>query len=231
MKTGIIISGGWTDARLCKDVIDAYNGKKEMRGIRQAEGQERAGIIAADRGLLTCRAMGVKPDHIVGDFDSAGEESLKQYWADPDIQIRKYRPEKDQTDTQIALELALSLGWKRICILGGTGNRLDHPIGNIQILSMAAGKDAQAILIDAHNRVRLATGAVTLRRDEQWGQYVSMHAFGGKVSDLTLRGFKYPLENYTLDCDETRCVSNEIAEEEATISFTAGKLLVIESID
>lgn len=231
MKTGIIISGGWTDPRLCKDVIDAYYGKKKLRGIRGAEGKEKPGLIAADRGLLTCRAIGVKPDYIVGDFDSAGEESLKIYWDDPDIVIRKYRPEKDLTDTQIAIELALSCGWKEICVLGGTGNRLDHLIGNIQMLSLAAEKNADAILIDAHNRVRIITRGITIRRDEQWGSFVSLHAFGGRVSGLTLEGFKYPLENYTLCCDETRCISNEITAEEARVSFTDGKLIVIESND
>lgn len=231
MKTGIIISGGWTDARLCKDVIDAYNGIKKMRGIRVPEGGDRPRIIAADRGLLTCRAMGVKPDYIVGDFDSAGEEVLRSYVDDPQIVIRRFRPEKDLTDTQIAMELALECGWEEICILGGTGNRLDHVIGNIQMMSLAAEKNAQAIILDAHNRARIVTQGITIAKNEQWGRFVSMHAFGGNVSGLTLEGFKYPLENYTLRCDETRCISNEITAEQASISFTEGKLLVIESND
>ena len=91
-------------------------------------------IIAADRGLAFARRYGIRPDLIVGDFDSVSREIIEGYRREGKVPIRTYNPVKDDTDTQIALEKALEAGSSRIWILGGTGTRLDHVLGNICIL-------------------------------------------------------------------------------------------------
>ena len=85
--------------------------------------------------------------------------------------------------------------------------------------------------MDAHNRIRLFGGPLTIKKEEQYGKYVSLLAFGEPVTNLTLRGFFYPLDGYTMTCDDAIGVSNQITEDEARITFDGGRLLVIESRD
>lgn len=91
-------------------------------------------IIAADKGLVFCREMGIRPDLIVGDFDSADKGALEYYRKRFPERILRFRPEKDETDTEIALTKALENTEGSITILGATGTRLDHVLGNIQLL-------------------------------------------------------------------------------------------------
>lgn len=231
MKRAVIISGGniEEDFALCfleKNVYDY--------------------VIAADSGLLFLQKYGRIPTHIVGDFDSLAERSrgraetapgketeqfLEQYRQNPKVTIRTYQPEKDWTDTEIAAELALELGCGSIDILGATGTRLDHVMGNIQLLALILERGAQGCLMDARNRIYIKDREFILKRQEQWGTYVSLFAYGEAVTGLTLKGMKYPLEEFTLGTVGTRGVSNEIADETARVSFKSGKLLVMETRD
>ncbi len=215
----MIISGGEVDVDLAARLL--YDNKDNVKPE----------IIAADRGLIACRELWEKPKHIVGDFDSAGEEALAPYLNDPEVEIHRFKPEKDWTDTEIAVELAIKLGWDEITILGATGTRLDHVLGNIQILALAESKGAKACILDANNRIRVHSTSFRIRRDEQWGKYVSLFAIGGDVHGLTLRGFKYEVEDFTLGSLGSRAVSNEITADEAEVSFADGMVVVIESRD
>lgn len=188
-------------------------------------------IIAADRGLLFLRDNHIQPTHIVGDFDSADAGFLAPYRDNPSITIRQFRPEKDWTDTEIALEQAVELGCIQADILGATGTRIDHVMGNIQLLALALQKGVDCYLLDSRNRIYLRDRAFTVNRETQWGSYVSLFAYGGDVTGLTLKGMKYPLDNFTLGTVGTRGVSNEILEDEGNISFKTGKLLVMETRD
>lgn len=223
MKTAVIISGGNIE---------------EDFALRFLKNRTYDYWIAADRGLYFLHKHGICPTHIVGDFDSLPRENsekrseiLDEYEKKKNVVIRKFQPEKDWTDTEIAAELALELGSVSIDILGATGTRLDHVMGNIQLLSLVMEKGAQAFLIDAHNKIYLMKQNFSLIRHNQWGKYISLFAYGGPVKGLTLKGMKYPLQNFTLGTVGTRGVSNEMEEETATISFTDGTLLVMETKD
>ena len=188
-------------------------------------------IIAVDNGLKFLYENQIRPTWIVGDFDTAAPELVEYYQRQTDIPIRRFNPVKDSTDSQIAIELALELGSSEITILGGTGTRLDHVLGNIQSLMLARKKGVSCIILDAYNRIRLMDGVVHLKKSEQYGKYVSILAFGGAAEGITLEGFYYPLRDYTMKAGSALGISNEIVEEEAKISFRTGTLLVIESRD
>lgn len=132
---------------------------------------------------------------------------------------------------EIAILMALERGSTQITILGATGTRMDHMLGSIKNLSLALRAGVPCSIVDAHNRIRLADKPLTLERREQYGKYVSLLAFGEPVTNLTLRGFFYPLDGYTMTCDDAIGISNQITEDEAQISFDGGRLLVIESRD
>ena len=222
MHISVIISGG----RIEDDFATHF-----LEKIRVEYGEGHVHIIAADHGLEFCTRAGFHPDCIVGDFDSAAADALDPYLEDPDVEIRRFQPEKDWTDTEIAAELALEKGWKKIFILGGTGTRLDHVLGNCQILSLLESKGAEGILVDANNRITLHKGNFRIRKADAFGTYVSFFAWGGPVPELTLRGFCYDTEKLYLDEVGSRTVSNEIKAEEAEIICPEGHLLMIESRD
>ena len=239
MKSGIIVTGGSIDEQFALSFIQRISEDAASGTVR---------VIAADRGLLFCRKTGIRPAYIVGDFDSAGKQILEDYLDDPEISIHPYRPEKDWTDTEIAVKLAIGEGMEHIWLIGGTGSRLDHVLGNVQVLAMALSAGVSCEMLDPHNRVWLSDCSFELKKEEQWGTYVScfasgereeeqrrayvsLFAYGGPVKGLTLEGFRYPLQDYTLGCEGSLGVSNEIVEESARVSFQSGRLLCIESRD
>lgn len=190
-------------------------------------------IIAVDKGLGFCYENGITPTNIVGDFDTLDHRILEWYREHTSIGIREYNPVKDATDTQIAVELALGLGSSRITILGGTGSRVDHMLGNIQTMYLALEKGVECQMLDPNNRIRLIRDRFCLRREEQYGDYFSLIPLTTDVTGVTLRGVKYPLTDYhfTVLGSAGLGVSNEITGEKAQISMKSGILILIESRD
>ncbi len=190
-------------------------------------------IIAVDNGLKFLHENQIRPTWIVGDFDTAAPELVEYYQRQTDIPIRRFNPVKDSTDSQIAIELALELGSSEITILGGTGTRLDHVLGNIQSLMLARKKGVSCIILDAYNRIRLMDGVVHLKKSEQYGKYVSLLPLTTEVTGVELRGFKYELTDYTFTSTGSAGlgVSNEITAEIAEIRIKTGIFVLIESRD
>ena len=194
--------------------------------------QKDSCIIAADRGLVFLSEHDIVPDLIVGDFDSAPEETRRRFLAShPGIEVREYNWEKDYTDLEIAAAAAADRGAREIVILGATGTRLDHMIGGIQTLALLLDRGCRGIIVDPCNRVTLHDEPFTIRRESQWGKYVSLFAWGGPVTGITLKGFHFPMENGTLTNSGTLAISNQIEESEGQVFFESGRLLVIESQD
>ena len=187
--------------------------------------------IVADSGMEFFRRNGKKPNMIIGDFDSVNAETLAFFKTQSDIVWKELNPVKDDTDTEFAIYQALALGATEITILGGTGTRLDHVLGNISLLGIGLKKQVQIQLVDAHNRIRMLDKPVKLSRTEQFGRYVSLIPYNEAVKHLSLKGFKYPLIDFTLEPFNSLGISNEIVEDVAEITFEEGILLVIESRD
>lgn len=214
----LIISGGRLEDGFAASYIENY---------------EFGLTIAVDSGMAFFYRKGWVPDYIVGDFDSVKPEILKSFLAlgEGKPKILQFQPEKDETDTEIAIRTAIGLGCGPIHVLGATGSRLDHVLGNIHLLGMAMEQGVEVVLADPNNRIRMVKEGLVLKRDRQYGKYVSLLPFTPQVTGLTLTGFKYPLDNDTLECYHSLGVSNEITGEQAEISFQDGVLLVIESRD
>lgn len=215
-KHFLIVSGGSTDDQLGTAYI------KKLQHIF---------CIAADSGMNFFYRNGLVPDMIVGDFDSADSEALQHFRNCPEIQWEKLNPVKDDTDTEFAIRKALALGAEKITLLGATGSRLDHVLGNIELLGIGLEAGVPIEMLDANNRIRMIDNGIRFRREAQYGNYVSLLPYTREVSGLTLTGFKYPLHQATLKGFCSLGISNEILEEEAEISFEEGILLVIESRD
>lgn len=187
--------------------------------------------IASDSGMHFFREAGRIPNEILGDFDSADPAVLQQFRQHPQIMFHQYQPEKDATDTELALQLAIERGSSEIHILGGTGTRLDHVLGTVHLLGIAMEQNIPCYLVDANNRVRLIAGRTELEKAGQYGRFVSLIPLTTEVSGVTLTGFKYPLRDYTMDVFHSIGISNEIVEDWAVVDFTEGILILIESKD
>ena len=187
-------------------------GKYDIAFIKQYLADKSFDTVAcADSGLEAAHAVGVNVDYIMGDFDSVSQETL----------------------AEMVLEWILSEGASEITILGATGGRLDHFLSNLNILMKPLKQGIPAYIVDSHNRLYLIDGETTLHREQVFGQYISLQPLSEKVYPVTLTGFQYGLKDYTLTYGDGRAISNEFAPEAqtATISFTHGELIVIESRD
>lgn len=212
----LIVTGGNVDLDLLNNY---YNTNKNLL------------IIAVDKGLEALYKLNIIPNHIVGDLDSVNQEILKHYNNISCIKIHKYMPEKDYTDTDIALKFAIDLHVSSITILGATGTRIDHILANIHILAYTLDNQIPCYILDANNKIYLTDNSITLNKNEIYGKYISLIPLTTSVEGLTLKGFKYPLDNFCLTVGKSLGISNEIIENIATISLKLGILIVIESRD
>lgn len=187
--------------------------------------------IACDRGMEFFWRQGLCPDEILGDFDSADVQIVSYFQKQEQVKLEQFPAEKDWTDTELAVRRALELAPTEIHLVGATGSRLDHVLGNLQLLQLGLEQGVPIFLLDTHNRIRLINRSLVLEKKEQYGTYVSLIPYNGTVRGLTLRGMKYPLENAELHLGSTLAVSNEIAAEQAEIRFADGMLLVVEARD
>lgn len=227
----LIITGGNIDNDFALDYLKKHKFDK---------------VIAVDGGLKAVAFFEEKLPktqflltHIVGDFDTVDKAVLERYRDRSDVQIRAFKPEKDYTDTDIALKLAMELcdgqcedetdSDNKIVLLGATGTRLDHVLANLQMLRMPMEKGIDAVIVDKHNQIRMIEHAYTL--NNCFGKYVSLIPVSEVLEGVDLVGFKYSLENKTVYLGESLCVSNELTREKGLIRIRKGHALLIESRD
>ena len=188
-------------------------------------------IIAVDKGLEALYQLHIIPNHVVGDFDSVSPEFLEFYKNQSQIIFHKFNAEKDNTDTDIAVKLAMELKSSKITILGALGKRMDHAIANIHILKDALEANIPCQILDRYNRIYLINKSIQLEKNNAYGKYVSLIPLTSTVEGLTLTGFKYLLNDYTLTIGTSLGISNEIVTDTAYIEMKNGILIVIESRD
>lgn len=184
--------------------------------------------IAADSGLCHADRLGIKVDYILGDYDSVNEELLDNY--KKDIKTVTYPPEKDYTDTHLAVLTALEQQPDKIDIIGATGSRYDHALTNIYIMKQALERNVECCIYDKHNKIYLLDGNKHIGSQEQYGKYLSFVPMTEKVI-ITLKGVKYPLEHYELVQGLSICQSNEISGDSAEIIIEQGIVVAVESRD
>ena len=179
--------------------------------------------VAADSGWNNAELLGVTPQILLGDFDSIGRDTLPK--AEEILQVP---PEKDRTDTQLAVDLALSRGANDFVLIGGLSGRLDHTLSNLSILEYLAERGAHAVMTDGFNRVRFLrnTGALIARSAYT---YLSFIVVGEVAKGVSVDGCKYPLKNAKLKRTCQYAVSNEITGNCALVEVRHGALLVVES--
>jgi len=187
--------------------------------------------IGIDRGVIHLMEFGITPEFAFGDFDSITQIELKQL--NNELQhIEIFPAKKDKTDSEIGMDFALSHdNVDEIILFGATGGRIDHLMGNLHILLKALKQNVKAKLVDVQNEIRLfQKGTYYINKSPKYS-YVSFLPITEEVKGLTLKGFKYPLNNCHIQLGSTLCISNELIHPVGTFSFSDGILMMIRSCD
>ena len=197
----LLVGGGKVDSELLKKTY------KDL-GNPYTFGVDRGCIYLLNNNLPISKA--------VGDFDSLSEE--EKIIIDRFFDKEQLNPIKDDTDTEHALKMAVSMKPDKIIILGCTGTRLDQTFASIRLLKLAADEGIEAFLLDKNNRIRVVKGISILSKNDSYGRYISILPFGEKISGLKIRGFKYDATDLTIDAASSLGVSNELTHDAGIIS-------------
>lgn len=193
-------------------IIGAYRGEDAV--IRPTAADM---VIAADGGYAAATALGVKPDLVVGDFDSLGYVPEAE-------QVVQHPIRKDDTDTLLAIRIGLEHGYRNFVILGGVGGRLDHTVANIQALLFLMAHGARGMLYGENTALTVVRNStITV----QGSGIFSVFALDPIVSGVQLQNVSYPLQDAVLTYDYPLGASNEFMDEPARIGAENGTLLII----
>lgn len=177
-------------------------------------------VIAADAGYRICQRENLRPDILLGDFDSMEPPADFTH-------VRRLPVEKDDTDTLAAIRAGLEQGCGLFSIYGGTGGkRLDHTLANLQSLLFLRRRGARGWLYgDDFLWTVIENEALEVPRTVEWGLF-SAFCLGDRAEGVDETGLQYPLENAVLTPDFPIGVSNHILKPAARISVRRGALAV-----
>ena len=180
---------------------------------------ERAGLfIAADGGGNVAREMGLKPDVVIGDLDSyqsSGEENIKII----------HNPGQETNDLEKALDFILKEEATDVVVFGAVGKRLDHTLKNLSVLSRFHSQFNSLVYKDRYGDIFLLPKNYTAKYPVD--TTISLYPLSGRVTGITTRGLKYPLNNETLENGVRDGSSNKTTEPEIEITYKTGELLMV----
>ena len=168
-------------------------------------------LIAADAGIRYLEEAGMEPDLIVGDFDSLG-------YTPESGNVIYHRPEKDDTDTMLAVREGFERGFRSFRIYAGLGGRLDHSVANLQTLAFIAENGGRGYLVGGRSVSTVIKDSSIAFCGGRSGM-ISVFCQGGDA--------EYELEDAVLTASVPLGVSNEFTGREALISVRSGRLLVV----
>jgi thiamine pyrophosphokinase len=161
---------------------------------------------------------------VVGDMDSLPPAVLDDF-TDQGVEILRLERDKDETDTQVALEEAIRRGAKTIEILSGIVTRFDHSLANVQLLALARSKGVEACIISRHQRLFLIQGSCELNHAQ--GCTISFLPLDAEALGITLTGFAFGLRNARMELGRPYGVSNVVKESPARVRVRHGRLLAV----
>ncbi|MBU3160547.1 thiamine diphosphokinase [Clostridium frigoris] len=209
-------------------VIIISGGAPPLKELLMKEIIEDTFLIGADSGANCLYHYNIKPDLLVGDFDSIDKEVLN-YYKKNNCFLDIYPTEKDFTDTEIAVRKAIGMNPSEVVLLGCTGSRVDHLLGNIGMLKICLENGVNACIKDNNNIITLVNASTLLNGIV--GKVFSVQSYGDEIIGLTIEGAKYPLDNYNLKIGESISISNEFACPQVKLKFKSGTLMIILSKD
>ena len=179
-------------------------------------------VICADSGFDIAYEAEISVDLLIGDFDS-----IKRIPAN--VNTITLPVEKDVTDCLAAYNEGVKLGFKSFALFGGTGGRFEHTFANISLMAYASKLGIVFEIIDDNHIFRCITDS-SIKITKKDNQQVSVFAYGGNASGVSLKGFHYLLDDYTLNpFNGALGTSNDITDDYGEISVKNGTLIIIET--
>lgn len=201
-----------------KCVIIGGAGIKEYKKIKEYI-NEGDFIVCCDCGMRHAEKLLLKPDLIIGDFDSSENPNL-------DVETIVLPCEKDDTDTVFALKEAVNRGFDEFLLIGVIGERFDHTMGNVSILLYLDSLGKTAKIVDDFSEMEIVSDKVSYV--DCSFSYFSILNISGEADGISITNAKYPLENASVSCEYQYGISNEVLPgETAEISVKKGRLLLV----
>jgi thiamine pyrophosphokinase len=193
-------------------------------------------VIAADGGARHGAALGLRLDQWIGDGDSIERAELDRLVAQG-LPMRLVSSDKDESDTELALEAAITAGATSVTILGALGGpRADHALANLALLLHPALGERRATIYDERaSRISVLVGPgeggapATGTYAGRSGDLVSLLPLSGRAEGVRTEGLRYPLRDEPLEAGPARGLSNVRIEPAARVWLRRGRLLIVET--
>lgn len=210
MKSGkcLIISGGELDNSLF------YQGLAHQMDC----------IIAADGGARHASMIGVLPHFAIGDFDTLSPAEVEELKEKGSV-LEHYPPDKDYSDTHLALLKAIQLGYTDITMIAALGGRIDHSLANIMLLALPEAKNIKLRILTEHQELLLIDHQLKIK--EKQGTLISLLPLSEKVTGITTEGLLYKVPEQNFVMGNPNGISNVMTGTEAYIKVEQGLLLAI----
>ncbi|HHT69352.1 MAG TPA: thiamine diphosphokinase [Limnochordia bacterium] len=181
-------------------------------------------VICADGGAALARNWNLTPQIIIGDQDSL-DAATRTHWESQDVPFHAVSPVKDETDMELAVNYAMQHGAKRITLVGGWGGRIDHSLGNIELLYRLALEGIENVLLTKDHCLSAFCRAFQAKVHP--GSFVSLIPLTPKVIGVSTEGLLYPLQEANLQKGSTFSISNVAEREGISVTIGDGVLLVV----
>lgn len=186
-------------------------------------------VVCCDSGMRHAFKLGIIPNVIVGDFDSA-DSSMINYFKRINVPFEAYPTHKDETDIEIGLDAAMKIGATDITIIGGIGSRMDHTMANCHLLLYLHKNGIDARMVDENNEIQVIDKKAKIFGKA--GDLVSLIPLSMEVSGITTKGLEYPLCSAVLTIDDRLiAVSNVMLGTIAEVTIEEGYLYVMRCRD
>lgn len=191
-------------------------------------------IVGCDGGSNFLESVGIKPDVIIGDLDSLNNipksvlskmDSAPFEIIDNGVKYVVYPTDKDKLDSELAIEYCLNEKVDEIVCYGILGDRLDHILGNVFLLTKLKYKNTKLKFVDQNQETYIGQGATTIKGSV--GDLVSLIPIDGKAEVTKSDGFKYDPSKYEMSTESNLGISNELTKTEAKLEIKKGRFLVI----
>lgn len=182
--------------------------------------EENGDIFCVDGGSGHLQKLGILPLELWGDLDST-PASLRKNWEEKGCTIHQFPVEKNSTDFELLLYSLEERRYEQILIFAGLGGDTDHFLANLNLCF----RFPKLEFLSEDEHIFLAPKQCIFRN--KIGQKISFVPMSDMITNLSLQGFQYNLENYNLSRYESLCHGNRIQSPHASLKFEEGFLFIV----
>ncbi len=202
--------------------LNGIASEEDIKFYRKFITKNKGDIFCADGGTNLCFKLNLIPNEIWGDLDSISKEILC-FYKEKNIKIKKFSSDKDNTDAELILKEIKNKSYERIYLLGALGGAIEHELTNVNLLF----KYQNLYILNKNEKIFPIKEREKFLFKNSQNKKISFIIFSDEIKNISLKGFKYNLDEENFKRGDTRLISNLIVENLATIKFYKGKILCI----